>query len=213
MEKLNDNDEDDSRQTSRRDIRKYQMTTIILGVALACCVIIILVVIPILATREKDDANDAPTKSGTMDDDDSDCLCTDRTADIQDVIIVGGGPSGTYFAYRLRKNTTLKNDKILLLEANNRIGGRLHSFRLPGIDYNMAELGGMRFVEGEQKLLTDVIKDFAIPVKEFGMDENNTDRPFLLRDVFLQQKHLTTAELPYNLKEDEKHLYPDTLQA
>ena len=212
MEKLNDNDEDDSRQTSRRDIRKYQMTTIILGVALACCVIIILVVIPILATREKDDANDAPTKSGTMDDDDSDCLCTDP-ADIQDVIIVGGGPSGTYFAYRLRKNTTLKNDKILLLEANNRIGGRLHSFRLPGIDYNMAELGGMRFVEGEQKLLTDVIKDFAIPVKEFGMDENNTDRPFLLRDVFLQQKHLTTAELPYNLKEDEKHLYPDTLQA
>ena len=212
MEKLNDNDEDDSRQTSRRDVRKYQMTTIILGVALACCVIIILVVIPILATREKDDANDVPTKSGTLDDDYSDGLCPDP-ADIQDVIIVGGGPSGTYLAYRLRQNNSLTDKKILLLEANDRIGGRLHSVRIPGIDYYVAEVGGMRYIPDAQPLIAQVINDLGIPTKVFEMDEENEDRPYLLRDVFVQQKDLTTAKLPYNLKEDEEHQVPNALQS
>ena len=196
------------------ETKGYRTLAIVLGVGLLCCVIVIAVVIPILVTRDADsEGENGPISSsnqscGTA----NDILCTNPN-DVQDVIIVGGGPAGTYLAYRLRQNNSLTDKKILLLEANDRIGGRLHSVRIPGIDYYVAEVGGMRYIPDIHPLMVQVINDLGIPTRVFEMDEENENRPYLLRDVFVQQKDLTTAKLPYNLKEDEEHQVPNALQS
>jgi len=57
------------------------------------------------------------------------------------VIIVGGGISGLYTAWRLGTATTLK---VLVLEADDRFGGRYLSCKMPG--GFVADLGAMRRV-------------------------------------------------------------------
>ena len=141
----------------------------------------------------------------------NDCDCT-AMGGVQDIVIVGGGPGGTYLAWRFRNMRTLDAKSILLLEANDRIGGRLYSVDIPGIDFNVAEAGGMRYIPTSQPLVTDVIDTLGIPTKIFEMDEDNENRPYLLRNLFLQQSELTTANLPYALKNDELHMLPDALQ-
>ena len=56
-----------------------------------------------------------------------------------DLVIVGGGISGLYAAWRLGKYSDLK---ILLLESTDRYGGRFHTVTMPG-GYK-ADLGAMR---------------------------------------------------------------------
>ena len=71
-----------------------------------------------------------------------------------DYIIVGGGVSGL--------NTSLKlangKNKILLLERNNRLGGRLHTYNKKNINY---EIGGARFHKGHKNLF-ELIKMFNL---------------------------------------------------
>ena len=59
-----------------------------------------------------------------------------------DVIVVGAGLSGLASAHSLIKSNP--NLKILILEANDRVGGRLYttSFDFEGTEYNV-DLGGM----------------------------------------------------------------------
>lgn len=54
-----------------------------------------------------------------------------------DVAIIGAGISGSYAAYRLRE----KGWKVSLYEYSNRIGGRIHTVKLPGIPDVNVELG------------------------------------------------------------------------
>ena len=56
-----------------------------------------------------------------------------------DVVIIGGGISGLYTAWRLGEETNLK---ILLLESADRYGGRFHTIAMPG-GYR-ADLGALR---------------------------------------------------------------------
>jgi len=66
-------------------------------------------------------------------------LATTQSYTMYDVIIVGGGISGLYTAWRLGTATTLK---VLVLEADERFGGRYLSCMMPG-GY-VADLGAMR---------------------------------------------------------------------
>ncbi len=83
-----------------------------------------------------------------------------------DVAIVGGGVSGLYSAYRLVTDPDIHGHKrpaaqVQLFEMSGRIGGRLESVVLPGMDIP-GELGGMRYMESQRmaaSLIESVFKD------------------------------------------------------
>ena len=138
------------------------------------------------------------------------CNVSDEFEDVEDVIIVGGGPAGTFVGYRLLTASSLL-PKVLLLEATDRIGGRLYSENLPGIDFNVAELGGMRYINSTQPYITKIIEDLGIDHKRFLMAEENDERPYMFRDLFVQQKNLREAGKAYQLKPEEQNKTPDEL--
>ena len=86
-----------------------------------------------------------------------------------DYIVVGGGIAGL--------NTCLKlvngKNKILLLERNNRLGGRLHTYNKDGISY---EIGGARFHRGHKNLF-ELIKMFNLEEKIFPITNDKTFIP------------------------------------
>jgi len=77
-----------------------------------------------------------------------------------DIIIIGGGIAGLYSAYKLlNENNTLK---ILILEKENRLGGRIHTV----YDQKMGnmEAGGARFHEN-QPLIKELIRELGLGSK------------------------------------------------
>lgn len=68
-------------------------------------------------------------------------------------VVVGGGPSGTFSSWRL--NTYFPEKKVLLVEKENRLGGRLKSFPLGNGEYG--ELGGQRTFPTIDKELTKTL--------------------------------------------------------
>ena len=66
--------------------------------------------------------------------------------DVQDIIVVGAGPSGLLTTFLLKKHAKYSNKKVLLLEKFNRSGGRAFSTK---IQHNNSQLclehGAMRF--------------------------------------------------------------------
>ena len=79
---------------------------------------------------------------------------------IYDIIILGGGISGLYSAYKLlQKDKTLK---ILILEKNNYLGGRMKTYQktINGITYYQEE-GAWRF-NSNHKLLLKLIHELGL---------------------------------------------------
>jgi lysine 2-monooxygenase len=65
-----------------------------------------------------------------------------------DVAIAGGGVAGLYAAWRLA-TTERRGDggaprRIAVLEATDRIGGRIETVTFPGMPHQRAEFGAMR---------------------------------------------------------------------
>src|SRR4051812_25492331 len=81
-----------------------------------------------------------------------------------DVVVVGGGISGVYVAWRLKMADPGR--KIALCEMSDRIGGRLYSVTPPGMPHVRAEVGGMRFQAGHV-LLTTLIEHLGLIVDRF----------------------------------------------
>lgn len=76
-----------------------------------------------------------------------------------DILIVGGGASGVYCAWRLSK--VYPNLKIILTEKCSFLGGRLQSVPF-GNKSIYAELGGMRTFQSKDKLLAKVLNQLKI---------------------------------------------------
>ena len=75
-----------------------------------------------------------------------------------DIIVVGGGPAGLYFAWKIaEKNSALS---VLVIEKHNRPGGYAHSFKRKGCVFDSA----VRIVAGAEGrgLLSDLLKDMKI---------------------------------------------------
>ena len=68
-----------------------------------------------------------------------------------DLAVIGAGIAGTSVAASPQQ--ARPDWSIVLLERSNRIGGRLRSVALPGVDHRI-ELGGMRFLTSHRRVAT-----------------------------------------------------------
>src|SRR5687768_10935018 len=98
-----------------------------------------------------------------------------------DLVVIGGGPGGTYAAWRAQTGASNSSSplppdpaqrKVLLLESSDRIGGRLESIVAPGTQGLVAEFGGMGFTGNDTIFTALVDQVFKIPANEFSMVGN-----------------------------------------
>jgi monoamine oxidase len=142
-------------------------------------------------------------------------LSIDMDNNVIDYAIVGAGVAGTYCAWRLKQAYPDKN--IVLFEYSERIGGRLFTRQLPDIPHINAELGGMRFIPGEQPLITSLIKKLELETRKFPMGADD-DPSGLGNYAYFRGKHLHVSELndskkvPFKLNWSVKNKNPDQIQ-
>ncbi|KAG8884733.1 hypothetical protein FRB98_002179 [Tulasnella sp. 332] len=90
-----------------------------------------------------------------------------------DVIVVGGGISGLIAA----RNLLHAGRKVLVLEARDRLGGRIHTIRSHQKDGFYADLGA-NFVHGMiGNPLTKIVKDLNLPLSHSDMSDRGTFDP------------------------------------
>lgn len=100
------------------------------------------------------------------------------------IIIIGAGASGIAAATKLYENGL---SDITILEAENRIGGRIHSVEFGG---SIVDLGG-QWVHGEVgNLIYDIVKDLDLLSPSFNTYEDMT---FYLPDSTVMDKKITDA--------------------
>ncbi|MDA2910828.1 FAD-dependent oxidoreductase [Nitrospiraceae bacterium AH_259_D15_M11_P09] len=128
-----------------------------------------------------------------------------------DVAIIGAGVSGLYTGWRLKTDSKTQNLKTAIFEMSARVGGRLYTIRMHGVENVPVELGGMRFM-AHQKLVEKVIETFNLEVKTFPMGKPETNL------FYLRGKRFTEADWeknkfkhPFNVKIANKGKTPDEL--
>jgi hypothetical protein len=79
-----------------------------------------------------------------------------------DIVIIGGGIAGLYSAYKIKKTDPSK--KILVLEANNYLGGRAGNVNFHGVSIPIGAGVGRK---KKDKLLMELIKELNMPFHDF----------------------------------------------
>jgi monoamine oxidase len=99
-----------------------------------------------------------------------------RQADdgVLDLAVIGAGAAGTYVAHRLQ--LAHSDWAISLFERTDRIGGRLWSMAVPGLEHPI-ELGGMRFLTSHPRVAA-VVAGFELPTHPFD-PTGGVERSFL----------------------------------
>lgn len=115
--------------------------------------------------KSRSELTDIPLHSGYKDG-----LCTE-------VAVVGAGAAGLYSAWRLitsggGERAPLTGSQVQLFEMSDRVGGRLESVTLPGMDV-VGELGGMRYMASQAIVATLIEQVFSTTLKStpFPMGE------------------------------------------
>jgi len=147
-----------------------------------------------------------------------------------DVVVVGGGISGVYCAWRLitadlrspkssrrrraradpllklRRLAQARRDgrlKVALFEWSDRIGGRLLSVIPPGMPHVRCELGGMRFTTAQPLIQSLVETKLEMRTRAFEVD--CPDNIAYFRQKSLRVKELSDPDkIPYHLTPAEK---------
>lgn len=135
-----------------------------------------------------------------------------------EVAIVGGGVSGLYSAYRLTHSQALPADQVQIFEMSNRIGGRLESVVMPGMDV-VGELGGMRYLTSQEIVTALIEKVFAEEMTPVPFPMGKTDKLFiylrkqrLMQDAWeVAQKKGETQPTRYVLNENDEGYNADQL--
>ncbi|WP_353719160.1 FAD-dependent oxidoreductase [Dyadobacter sp. 676] len=83
-----------------------------------------------------------------------------------EVAIIGAGTSGLYSAYRLTDTGKFTGGQVQVFDMSERIGGRLESVVLPGMDF-WGELGGMRYLTS-QEIVTTLIEGYPLSEKDLS---------------------------------------------
>lgn len=125
-------------------------------------------------------------------------------------VIVGGGASGLYTAYRLLKSGKLKagQDTVNLYEWSERLGGRIYTYTFPDSkDGLYVEVGGMRFatdsnfpksiVEGHV-LVQNMVVEMGLQGKVIPFVESPSRMYYLRGETFYEDGITDPSKLPYN---------------
>lgn len=116
-----------------------------------------------------------------------------------DYAVVGAGSGGVYAAWRLREDRP--SATIRVLEASDRVGGRLESLVPPGAPHLRAEFGGMGF-DTNHLLVEAVVAALQLPTAPFP---SSGPAYAWLRGVPLLGSQLTdAASVPYRLPPGEQ---------
>lgn len=127
-----------------------------------------------------------------------------------DVAVVGAGVAGLYAAWRLARAPGINGGRpsVAVLEATERIGGRIETATFPGLNSHRAEFGAMRLASW-QRLVLSLVEELRLPLEPFP---EGTDRNFwFLRGRQLHAEDLTGPDVPYWLAEDERGRSPQAL--
>lgn len=115
-----------------------------------------------------------------------------------DLAIVGAGIAGTCIGDRLRR--ARPDWSVAIFERTNRIGGRLRSVPIAGLDHPI-ELGGMRFMSSHRRVAS-IVDDFALPTHPF--DRSNGQERVFLRRVLARGPGDPAGGMNYRLDASER---------
>ena len=90
-------------------------------------------------------------------------------ADDYDVIVIGAGPAGLSVARDLQKG----GKRVVILEARDRIGGRVHTLRERGVVE-----AGAEFIHGENAVTWDIVRQEGLQTEEWGLETADSYRHF-----------------------------------
>jgi len=90
---------------------------------------------------------------------------------VYDYIIIGGGISGLYSAYKIKELSP--DSTFLILEKNKKIGGRLGNYKFYG--ENIVTGAGIGRKD-KDKLLLDLVNKMGLKTHEFKIDYNYSDK-------------------------------------
>lgn len=91
-------------------------------------------------------------------------------SDVVDVLVVGGGVSGCYAAWRIAEASP--GSRVEVHERSERIGGRLWSVKPTGMKEQVAELGGMRIASNQTPLLS-LVSELGLTMSPYPATEGN----------------------------------------
>jgi monoamine oxidase len=118
--------------------------------------------------------------------------------DRYDVAIVGAGIAGTYIGDRLKG--ARPDWSVLITERTSRIGGRLRSIRIAGLDHPI-ELGGMRFMTSHRRVAS-IVDGFALRTHPF--DRGSGQERAFLRGVLARGPGDPASGNSYRLDANER---------
>ncbi|KAH9507661.1 hypothetical protein Btru_053395, partial [Bulinus truncatus] len=126
---------------------------------------------------------------------------TDKCDRRVDVSIIGAGPAGTYAAYLLSNSSM----SLELVEGTDRIGGRLHTVRLPGSEDIPIELGTMMFADSHERI-RKLIQELGLTENEFPEALGLPGEPlYFMEGKNLRQEDIDAGKnIPYDLNSEEK---------
>lgn len=93
-----------------------------------------------------------------------------------DVVVVGAGISGLYAAWRLVNGRT-RPPRVHIIEQADRVGGRLESVVLPGMEIS-GELGGMRYMSSQILVTSLIERKFAAQLKPVDFPMGDASQHF-----------------------------------
>ena len=128
------------------------------------------------------------------------------------IVIIGAGLAGLSAGYELKR---AGHDPIIL-EAQQRVGGRVYTLRDPFTEGLYAEVGAMR-IPRAHRLTMEYIEKFGLGTSEFTMDNPNAYYYIGGRKIRASEAHVNPSLLGFEVHEHEVNmtagkLYTNSLQ-
>lgn len=129
-----------------------------------------------------------------------------------EVAIIGAGTSGLYTAYRLVTDKKYKAHEVQIFDMSNKLGGRLESVIMPGMDF-WGELGGMRYLTS-QEIVTTLIEGYPLTETDLSkrtpvLKDSMTPIPFPMGNpekllMYLRKERFKQSDWEQAQKENRK---------